>query len=258
MIAQNEKQTNELSNGHANRILDVAVQPTWRDRLPSQRKIAIVAWAPDTMKLAPWNDPSWQIWVVNDMAASESVPRWDVCFEIHRYPFESENPYRQWMRQHHGKPIFLAELRTEVPDGIALPVAEITSTMGRYFTNSVSWMLATAILVAPEEIGIWGVNMAQDGEYAHQRPSVEFFAGIAFGRGIRLTIPKGSDILKCGSLYGVERLPILDKMQVRRAELEKRLSIAAANEQHWATEKLVVQGMLGELKYWDMYCGASQ
>jgi hypothetical protein len=119
-------------------------------------------------------------------------------------------------------------------------------------------MLACAILATPEEIAVYGVNMAQDGEYAHQRPSCEYFAGIALGGGIRLSIPQASDLLKCGSLYGVERSPMLVKMAARRKELEVRLAQARAQELHWTTERVMVEGMVAELRLWDMYGGASQ
>lgn len=228
----------------------------WRERLPAQKRIAIVGKAPDTMRLAPWHDPDWQIWVLNDMAVLAEAPRWDVCFEVHDHPFESENPHRQWLRQRHGKPIFTNRFRAEVPDCVPLPVDEVTACMGRYVNNSVSWMLAVAILAKPEEIALWGVNMAcGPGEYGHQRPSCEFFAGVALGRGIRLTVPAASDLLKCGELYGVETNPLQPKMQARRAEVQKRLADARRLGGFLQHQRISLEGMLGELTYWDQFLG---
>jgi hypothetical protein len=65
-------------------------------------------------------------------------------------------------------------------------------------------MLAWAIWKGTyDTIGMWGVDMALDGvtgesEYSHQRPSVEYWLGIAQGRGIKLVLPTESEILKCG------------------------------------------------------------
>ena len=63
------------------------------------------------------------------------------------------------------------------------------------------------------QIGLWGVDMAQHGvkqghagwftsEYARQRPSVEYWLGVAEGMGIDVTVPDESDILKCSVIYG--------------------------------------------------------
>jgi hypothetical protein len=48
------------------------------------------------------------------------------------------------------------------------------------------------------------VNMTNADEYSHQKPSCEYFVGIARGRGIKVLVPTGSDLLKTGRLYGFE------------------------------------------------------
>src|ERR1019366_5808825 len=106
-----------------------------------------------------------------------------------------------WLREKHGKPVFCNRQRSDVPDCVPLPVAEVTGAFGRYISSSVSWMLACAILSRPEAIGLWGVDMAMEGEYAYQKGSCEFFMGVALGAGIAVTIPKATDLLKSGGLY---------------------------------------------------------
>ena len=195
------------------------------------------------------------------MVAREEAPNWDACFEVHEAAITQKScgeAHGQWLRKSHGKPIVTNRFHADIPDCVPLPVEEITKTMGRYVTNTVSWMLATAILLQPDEIGLWGVNMAQDGEYAYQRNNLEFFCGVAFRGGIKLTIPNGCDIMKAPFLYGVDDAMMLDKMRVRRAELEQRLAQARANETHWTTQRIAMEGMLGELRYWHMYSGAAE
>jgi hypothetical protein len=65
-------------------------------------------------------------------------------------------------------------------------------------------MIAMAVMEGYEEIGVYGVDMAQNTEYDHQRPSCEYFLGFARGRGIKVTLPKTSDLLQCRWLYGFE------------------------------------------------------
>ena len=258
---RNKMQTAELNqNGNRFGASLAPIAADWRQRFIGHRKIAIVAKAPDTVRLAPWNDASWSKWILNDMASLNEAPNWDACFEVHENAITSASCgtiHSQWLRKQHGKPIVTNRSHADMPDCVPLPVDEIVNTFGRYVTNTVSWMLATAILLQPDEIGLWGVNMAQDGEYAYQRNNLEFFCGVAFRAGIKITIPDGCDILTAPFLYGVDGERMLGKMKVRRAELEQRLSQARANETHWTTQRIATEGMLGELRYWHMYSGAA-
>ena len=47
-----------------------------------------------------------------------------------------------------------------------------------------------------DEIGLWGVDMKAEDEYAYQRPNIEYWLGIAEGKGIKVHIPEASPILK--------------------------------------------------------------
>lgn len=57
-------------------------------------------------------------------------------------------------------------------------------------------MLALAISMEPEEIQLHGVYMADESEYRHQRANAEYLIGFAEGKGIKVTIPNESELLK--------------------------------------------------------------
>lgn len=225
------------------------------------RKIAIIGTAPSSVSLAPYNDPSWEIWVLKMYQS----PRWDVFFEIHdaaegekRWPKE----YVKFLQSEHKasdgglKPLMTQGKVANWPNSQAYPLKLITQKYGRYFTNQVSYMLALAIeqhgqtvkgvKQVVEQIGLWGVDMAQHGidgrsEYAHQRPSCEFFMGIAVGAGIPVYIPPQSDLLKCRKLYAFENDDFDAKCRARAKELQNRLQqerqkaeIAQRNADHLA------------------------
>lgn len=215
----------------------------------TKRKIAIIGTAPSSHALAPYKDPAWDIWCLKIW----TVPRWDVFFEIHnavegvkRWP----EKYSKWLTQEHKdddgnmKPIFTQAKVVEWPNSCLYPLADVLSYFGdglsgkqicNYFTNQVSYMIALAIMQhrpesneIVEEIGLWGVDMAQHGvagrsEYAHQRPSCEFFLGWAAGAGIKVYIPPQSDLLKCRKLYAFEQDDFHDKLKAREKELRQRL-----------------------------------
>jgi len=134
-----------------------------------------------------------------------------------------------WLAANSSKfPIYLAEPRAECPDARVLDKQALFDFFdSNYFTNSVSWMLGQAIMelipdgspvptsklynpkaraVEGAEIGVFGVDMmtagGQGSEYGWQRPSCEWLIGLAQGAGIKVTLPKQSDLMKTAFAYG--------------------------------------------------------
>lgn len=66
----------------------------------------------------------------------------------------------------------------------------------QYFSNSVCYMLALAIEEGYERIELYGVNQAGLFEYMEQRKAVEFWLGVAIGRGIEIYIHPPTQLLK--------------------------------------------------------------
>ena len=90
-------------------------------------------------------------------------------------------------------------------------------------------------------IGLCGVDIALDGvtgetEYAHQRPSVEYYIGLAEGRGIEIVIPEVSELLRCGYLYGWDNPSVGRQKYVERARQlaqNEAEAVDAYNQQKW-------------------------
>ena len=99
-------------------------------------------------------------------------------------------------------------LREEIPyiDRESYPYSEVVSFFGvDYFTNTVDFALALSIYEGFKQIDIYAVTMQQGGEYAYQKPGVEFWIGQALGRGIKVNnYSERSTILKTidGKVYG--------------------------------------------------------
>lgn len=225
--------------------------------MPPQKKIAIVGKAPDSMLLAPYKDPEWQIWGLNDQAGLNTVPRVDTVFEMHPHDFATMFPEEhKWMMQNTTVPIFMREANPMYPRSIAYPKDIVIKEFGQYITNTVSWMLALAILMEPDEIGLWGVNMAQSLEYASQRPSCEYFIGVAIGRGIKVTIPEVSDLMKTAGLYGFDEHvnAMWVKWDARRKELKGKVAGLQQEIQQKTMECTYLQGALEDCEmYWGQW-----
>lgn len=191
------------------------------------RKVAIVGTSDTTRHMAPVDDPSWEIWTLNDMGPLLS--RIDRLFELHsaaileRDAKDLEHEFA-WFKANDSVPVYMAEPLDWIPCTVEFPTQALVKEFGDYFTNSVSWMMALAIYEGVEAIGLWGVDMAHGTEYAAQRPSCEYFIGLARGRGIDVYIPPQSDLLKCAELYGLETSALPQNLQTRIAGLKDQLA----------------------------------
>ncbi len=205
-------------------------------------QIAIMGTAPSSRFLAPFDDPTWDIWAcspcydVNKKTFCE-LPRINRFFELHRLDGEELRgklneqelvEYHAWLKQiaKDGCTV-VTQKADDIEGGIAYPLAEVTMKFGRYITNTISYMIAAAILEGATKIGIYGVDMAASEEYGSQRPSCEFWIGLATGLGIEVIIPETSDLMKARQLYAFEQPGAFPaKLRVRQAELSQRLSKA--------------------------------
>jgi hypothetical protein len=118
--------------------------------------------------------------------------------------------------------------------------------------------LDPAVMPKAPVIGVWGVDMATDTEYGAQRPSCEFFVGMALGAGFVVQIAPTSDLLSSGELYGVEdNGKLRAKLMSRQTEYRERLA-EATNARNAAVQEQVrrdaeinhLNGALSDAQYW--------
>lgn len=77
----------------------------------------------------------------------------------------------------------------EIPLSQAFPIEACVKEFGMpYFSNTIGYMIAYALLQKVEEIDIYGVNQASSTEYFYEKAGVEYWLGIAIGRGVKVTI----------------------------------------------------------------------
>lgn len=172
------------------------------------RKVGILGMAPTTLHEAPYADPSWELW---------SLP-WSVVRRSDRF----FDPHKNWDTQGYytcgperktitswlsdlGGPLYMDKVEPDIPNSVAIPWDEIKGITGRptngtdepYIESTIGVMLAVACLEleAGDKLGLWGVDLDTDGEYAYQRPNAEFFLGYLKGKGVSLFIPKKSALL---------------------------------------------------------------
>lgn len=226
-------------------------------------KVAVVGFA-SHWTMAPFADPEFEIWCLNefyDVAAeqlkqplAEGRVRW---FEIHQRleaydgnPFvhSRTGPTHAERLAALGCPVYMGKHWDDIPQSIAFPTEEAVARFGNYFTNSISWMIGLALMMDFQTVHVYGVDMAQDGEYHHQRPSCEYFIGLARGMGKNVFLPAQSDLCKSAFLYGFEAEKQHDfkvKVKERIKELESRYN---HNQQQIANANAASNQLLGALE----------
>jgi len=190
-----------------------------------RKKVALLGTVPHKM-LAPFNDKEFEIWAIAHACLGEPLPKVDRIFEIHKWDevvkWGSLNAFAMFP----NAPKYLIEKRDDVLNSLAFPFAEMDKKFQifedrkeSHMTNSISWMIALAIHEGFEEIHIYGVNMSHHTEYGTQKPSCEYYLGLANGMGIKIYVPPVSDLLKSNFLYGLheeEQGAIVQKITERK------------------------------------------
>jgi len=191
-----------------------------KEKVEKKKKVAIVGFA-SGRDLAPYDNPEYEIWTVNNL--HQFVPRQDRVFEVHqRWTWDGQlhgKPADQHVKfmQTCGIPVYNCEVFPDIPTSIRYPLETMIEEFGvqragffnpnhkdGYFTNSISYMIALAIYEKFDVIEIYGVDMAVGTEYNEQRPSCEYYLGVARGRGIEVRIAPVNDLLKSRFYYGFQ------------------------------------------------------
>jgi hypothetical protein len=196
-------------------------------------KIAIVGTAAHAAK-APWSDPSWEIWAAN----VGKVPRWDRWFDLHDDASIDTYPGHREFLESQTKPVYRQS---------NYPLDAMVAKYGTwFFTSTISYMLALALEEGPEEIGIWGVDLAHETEYVRQRPGARFFIQTARMRGVKITMPEEAEVAVPGILYCFDKPSLLQvKARARVDELRGRMAENEALQQDFLKKIFMLSGALG-------------
>lgn len=181
-----------------------------------EKKLAILGTAYTRVK-APFDDPDCEIWAVAPCLMKKDIKRIDRVFELHQEESYIHENFYQALKDYEG-PIYVQEDRGEFRRPVRYPIEGIIAKYGHYFTNSICYCIALALEEGFREIHLYGIHLTARSEYAFERPCVEYFIGIAMGKGVKICIPEESDLLKSGHLYGYEEIDGKRKKIMARME----------------------------------------
>jgi hypothetical protein len=189
-----------------------------RKERAGKKSVAIVGMSLTSCALAPYNEQDIEIWGLNEAHLYNFMPRWDRWFQMHKEDYLLKNEsmrgktgHLPWLKEKHGKPIYMLFKYNFVPDSIEYPLGDVTHVLFgnawrgkknlKYFTSSFAYMMALAIYEGFERIELYGFDMDMTQEYWQQRCCAEFWIGYALGKGIEIILPDRNRLL-LGILYG--------------------------------------------------------
>lgn len=240
-------------------------------------RVGIVGFG-ETKAEAPYLDESWTLWGMNGLwrVLPRDVPeeRFGAWFEIHTDEYlkwHSEaskigDQQFEWLRRRHPFPVFMQDVHPDYPSSVKYPLEALIAEFGDYFTSSVAYGLALALIQNPAEIGLWGIDLVHGTEWADQRPCAEWWMGIAQGRKIPVTVPTGSALLKQRNRYGYddnnEALKLIAELRkglLSRAEDLRKGVVDAQRRNDDAVREMqtndgahqAVRELLGRLEIWE-------
>jgi hypothetical protein len=213
------------------------------------RKIALVGTAPSSSNSAPYDDESWEIWTLG--ANVEKGRRITKLFELHtQHVLESAGSWNglfPYLKEK-GADVILGHSNSLLPDATPFPKDELIGKFGSYFTSSIAWMIGYAILQKPDCIGLWGIDMMGEEEYARQRNCCEYLLGIARGMNIVLSLADESPLLRSERLYAFEHTALSAGLNIMRNELKTAIAGMEANERKARDERKFYEGQMEMLK----------
>jgi hypothetical protein len=226
---------------------------------PVMRNIAMIGTAPSSRGLYPKDDPDWEVWGQADYWADMvRIDRWYEFAPMNKLVTEFPD-YLAFLTQV-PFPVYMRSEYEAIPSSVVFPFDMMSDKFGKEFMSAtLVWMMCHAIMehMAGETvktIGLFGYDMALDGEYASQRPGIrhmewicrEHLPALGFPP-ISVLIPKGSDLSITPIPYPfAEDDPMVAKMRARKRDLLKRI----AGAEHQAVNiKAKLDAINGDVTY---------
>lgn len=144
-----------------------------------------------------------ELWLANSptttlLRCPRAMTQWTRWFNLHSkqhilgtYP----SAYHYFQNKAEGRPIYLLKQQPDVPTSIAFPYKQIQDFFAvdgkpnRYFTCSITWLIAFAIFEGFERIELWGFELRDTkpgSAFAWERPCVAYWIKQAQDHGVEV------------------------------------------------------------------------
>jgi hypothetical protein len=226
--------------------------------ISKKKKVAILGTVPHKLQ-APFDNDEFEIWAIAHACLGDPLKRVDRIFEIHKWDevVKWGSP-ASWEKLFPNVPVYIREVREDVPHSVAFPFDRLAEKFKIFddraecmMTNSISWMVGLALDEGFDEIHIYGVNMSHSSEYGFQKPSCEYYLGLAKGMGKKIFVPTESDLCKSFHLYGKDE----EKQGEMMKKFEDRMNFVQNMHNQYAQQQMFSRDMMnkfmGAIEQWE-------
>ena len=164
------------------------------------KTVRIIGTARNAKELPPVAGEA-EVWTSNGtmsmkLRCPQAMALWTRWFNLHSHKHMTwtyPSAYHYYQTEAKGRPIYLLKVQPDVPTSVAFPREQIQEFFrtangpNRYFTCSVCWLIAFAIMEGFERIEMWGFELRDTkpgSAYAYERPCVAYWIKQARDRGI--------------------------------------------------------------------------
>lgn len=168
----------------------------------------------------------WSIWGLNSIRPAW-VRKWSKMFNLHRFKhLERDCPQyvdwdTVWSKRNPNVPMYVVDRwpGNRLANQVLFPLDKLRALPrgGIYHAGSFDMMVAFAILLRAEEIAIHGVRLTNEtGEPISARACLEYWIGVAEGRGIKVTTAEDCDMfaqfhyVRSKSVYGYDDVHMVE------------------------------------------------
>ena len=153
-----------------------------------------------------------EVWLSNSsstvlLRCPRAMNEWTRWFNLHSHTHmvgTYPSSYSYYQTKADGRPIFLQKVQPDVPTSVAFPreaiQARFATSKGpmRYFTCSVTWLIALAIFEGFDRIELWGFELRDTkpgSAFAWERPCVAYWIHRAREEGVDIWYQKAIEKL---------------------------------------------------------------
>jgi len=191
-----------------------------------------------------------ELWGLNDPDDAFGPNDADRWFQLHSEEYLEKHWQPMWAvsaatwRRHwraSGKtPLYMQRHYDDLSGSVEFPKARIEAElpMGRYHCGSFDWMVTFALLYKPAAIHLYGVALWPLGEPLSARSCLEYWLGVAAGRGIEIYVD-GGDLFSTLNIVQTDWQYAWDESRPIINKTDALLAIWGEIEDHGGVEKWI-------------------
>jgi hypothetical protein len=173
----------------------------------------IIKYADEVLVPGPFADPGYDVWGMNalysdyptegDMDGGDyEAFMFHAWFQLHTPRYMEKHwargwaHHQLWLERKHPFPIYMQKRYRRFPSSMRFPKEQVEdlTPFGWYHASTFDWMFAFAIAEGYQRIELWGVNLGP-GEPLSGRACMEYWMGVAHGKGIELYVEQPTDLI---------------------------------------------------------------